>query len=39
MSLAPTMVVPTFVIFNLLGIWRERRVLKRKLFHNQGGTT
>lgn len=27
MSLAPTMVVPTFVIFNLLGIWREKRVL------------
>ena len=39
MSLAPIMVVPTFVVFNLLGIWRERRVLKRKLFHNQGGTT
>ncbi len=31
MSLAPVMVVPTFVTFNLLGIWRERRVLKRKL--------
>ena len=39
MSLAPIMVVPTFVIFNLLGIWRERRVLNRKLFHNQRGTT
>ena len=37
MSLAPIMVVPTFVTFNLLGIWRERRVLKRKLSHNQGG--
>ena len=33
MSLAPIMVVPTFVIFNLLGIWRERRVLKHKLTH------
>ena len=31
MSLAPIMVVPTFVIFNLLGIWRERLVWKRKL--------
>ena len=30
MSLAPTMAVPTFIIFNLLGIWRERRVLKYK---------
>ena len=39
MSLAPIMVVPTFVTFNLLGIWRERRVLNRKLFHNQRGTS
>ncbi len=31
MSLAPIMIVPTFVIFNLLGIWRERLVWKRKL--------
>ena len=35
MSLAPIMVVPTFVIFNLLGIWRERLVWKRKLAHSQ----
>ncbi|NEO31985.1 MAG: hypothetical protein F6K36_16420 [Symploca sp. SIO3C6] len=38
MSLAPIMVVPTFVLFNLLGIWRERRVLKRKQFDYQGDT-
>ena len=25
MSLAPTMIVPTFVLLNLLGIWREVR--------------
>lgn len=37
MSLAPIMVVPTFVIFNLLGIWRERLVWKIKLAHNQRG--
>ena len=34
MSLAPMMVVPTFVIFNLLGIWRERLVWKRQLAHS-----
>lgn len=39
MSLAPIMVVPTFVTFNLLGIWRERLILKRKLFNNQKGST
>ena len=32
MSLAPMMVVPTFVTFNLLGIWQERRILKRHLY-------
>ncbi len=37
MSLAPIMVVPTFVTFNLLGMWRERLVWKRKLSHQQGG--
>ena len=35
MSLAPIMIVPTFVTFNLLGIWRERLVWKGKLAHNQ----
>ncbi|MDJ0743921.1 MAG: hypothetical protein QNJ32_11220 [Xenococcaceae cyanobacterium MO_167.B27] len=39
MSLAPIMVVPTFVTFNLLGIWRERRIFLGKLSHNQKGTT
>ena len=37
MSLAPMMVVPTFVTFNLLGIWRERLVCQRKLVHSQRG--
>ncbi len=35
MSLAPMMIVPTFVTFNLLGIWRERLVSQRKLAHSQ----
>ena len=39
MSLAPIMVVPTFVIFNLLGIWRESYGWKRKLSHNRGNVT
>ena len=39
MSLAPMMIVPTFVIFNLLGIWRERLVWKRQLAHSQEFTT
>ena len=30
MSLAPIMVVPTFVAFNLLAIWREGRLLMRE---------
>ena len=34
MSLAPIMIVPTFVIFNLLGIWRERLVWQSKFAHN-----
>ncbi|MGV2831856.1 hypothetical protein [Myxosarcina sp. GI1(2024)] len=34
MSLAPMMIVPTFVTFNLLGIWREGIVGQRKLAHN-----
>ncbi len=38
MSLAPIMVVPTFVTFNLLGIWRERLAWKRKLVDNQEDT-
>ncbi len=39
MSLAPIMVVPTFVTFNLLGIWRERLVWKRELAHSKEMTT
>ncbi|MEM7759594.1 MAG: hypothetical protein AAF298_15925 [Cyanobacteria bacterium P01_A01_bin.40] len=35
MSLAPMMIVPTFVIFNLLGIWCERLIGKRKHTHSQ----
>ena len=35
MSLAPTMVVPTFVLFNVLAIWRE----VQKSVPSSGGTT
>lgn len=38
MSLAPMMVVPTFVIFNLLGIWREKLISSHKLSRHQRGT-
>ena len=30
MSLAPTLVVPTFVIFNLLAVWQQQRISKHK---------
>ena len=37
MSLAPMMVVPTFVTLNLLAIWREKNVLKgKKISHEEG---
>lgn len=35
LSLAPMIIVPNFVTFNLLGIWRERLTWKSKFVHSQ----